>query len=67
MGLGNMVTLTTLRGEVETQSRWRGWKSDQERQRGQHEKTGHIGSLAVNGASPRGRGQSHKFSKDETF
>lgn len=29
--------------------------------------TGLIGGLAVNGASPRGRGRAREFSKDETF
>ena len=61
MELGNLATLTTLRGGVEIKARVSGLKSDQERRWEQHGKTSLFRNLAVKGAFPRGHMKSQKF------
>lgn len=60
MGLGNLATLTTLGGGVETKAQVSALKSDQDRCWEGLGRTGLFRSLAVKGASPRGHMKSQE-------
>ena len=67
MGLGNLATLTTLGGGVETKAQGSGLKSDQDRRWERLGRTSVFRSLAVKGASPRGHMKSQDCFNTFTF